>query len=1053
MSTERIDILVAARNEARGVAKQVAGDFRALGSEMQNLSGSGSVFDSLASSVGGLGAVLAGGAIVAGIQKIGAAIFDLAEQSAKADRLRTSFGQLAAGVGESSDQMLAALRKASAGTVADTDLILQANRANLLGVAQSTDDLVKLLEIAGARGKATGRSLKDAFEDITLGIGRESKLILDNLGFMVDVEAVQSAYAASIGKTTDELSNLERKQAITNELFAQSKDLIDANKTSGGDLASSFERMDASIANAKEALGALFGPAVAVVAENLAKAAQGAAEQLDEIGKGFDVSSALGQMEGLRLVIAKMDEGLNRLEGDRGTPFANEPQRLELIADRRDAQDELNQVTDAYFDALRKLYPAEQQAFNPTSIEAQTAATRELAVARAEAAKAAQDAINSAPDFIGQSANRLIRTGDDDAAVQQRVVALKSDFQDIQKLQNSINNGISNGTAKLSDILGPERAFSVAADLLDEFDKKLKGLASQKLSGEIDTSEFLFQLQALPDQASAIFTQVQAAAKDGGAKLQEDLKSTINLRDAFALGGNDEAVSQLNDKISSIVQILGIVNPAAMAAADGFGAIGTAASKSDAMLGSIVTNANGAGTALESLGSSAVSADAQLASIVTNAGGAGSAIGDMGADTSNTANEIYALNAALAGAPPALAAAGSAMIAAGIDASTAASLVAGLTAEFNQLAGAQAGARRAIIQRAAGVADIVGPQKALALANQEIAKSEAAYKGLQDGLLAAGDGSTQFEFDLALLGTTTTSTFDEIEEADRKAKQLANQGLKSASAAANDAEKSFDSLKGKVAGVLSGALSLDVGVDTDKILGRPDAINEDARRLADVAVKGFDSPWATYLRDKFPELFGDAFVPGEDIKKKAAEALRAFEDGLVPELLDKEKAKERVRRALVGEQNMADLANEIATELSAEFGGSINLGKIQATANTALGVAGGETDQLAQTLTGAASGVQSQLAGLGGSVKSGILAALEGIGEAVTGALDKQFRSEGSLKTMREAGGINGEAWGSGFLSKVGDNVPPKLIELLSVLVTPGVEAILNRNQTLQGAN
>ena len=172
-----------------------------------------------------------------------------------------------------------------------------------------------------------------------------------------------------------------------------------------------------------------------------------------------------------------------------------------------------------------------------------------------------------------------------------------------------------------------------------------------------------------------------------------------------------------------------------------------------------------------------------------------------------------------------------------------------------------------------------------------------------------------------------------------------------------------------------------------------------------------------------------------------------------PELLDKEKAKERVRRALVGEQNMAALAQEIAAELSDEFGGSISLGRIQAVAGTSLGVDGSEADALKQTLAGAAGGIQQQLSGLGGSLKSGILSALEGVGEAVASAIDKQFRAEGNLRLVREAGAVNGEAWGSGFLDKVGENVPAKLVEILATLVTPNVEALLNRNATLQGAN
>jgi hypothetical protein len=240
-------------------------------------------------------------------------------------------------------------------------------------------------------------------------------------------------------------------------------------------------------------------------------------------------------------------------------------------------------------------------------------------------------------------------------------------------------------------------------------------------------------------------------------------------------------------------------------------------------------------------------------------------------------------------------------------------------------------------------------------------------------------------------------------------------------------------------------------VDTEKILGREDAINEDARRLADVAVKGFDSPWAQYLADKFPDTIGAAF-DGADPKKAAAQLLRDFEDGLRPELLDKEAAKERVRRALIGDANMEALATEIAAELSAEFGGKISLGQIQATAGATLGVDGAETEQLTKALTGAASGVQAQLSGLGGSLKTGILSAMEGIGAAVASSIDKQFKAEGNLKLVEGAGYLNGIAWGKGFLTSM-DNLSTQTLEKLAALVQPLVSAEQRRDATLQGAN
>ena len=57
-----------------------------------------------------------------------------------------------------------------------------------------------------------------------------------------------------------------------------------------------------------------------------------------------------------------------------------------------------------------------------------------------------------------------------------------------------------------------------------------------------------------------------------------------------------------------------------------------------------------------------------------------------------------------------------------------------------------------------------------------------------------------------------------------------------------------------------------------------------------------------------------------------------------PELLDKEKAKDLVRRAIVGEKNLKSLTDEIAKELAGELG--ISVAQAQAAAVQALGGGG-----------------------------------------------------------------------------------------------------------------
>src|SRR5690606_27266169 len=160
-----------------------------------------------------------------------------------------SFGTLATQAGQNANKMLAAMRQAADGTINDSELMLSANRAMLLGVANTADEMAQLLEVASARGKAMGLSTAEAFSDIVTGIGRMSPMILDNLGIVVDAAAANEAYARSIGKAADKLTDNEQKQALLNAVLKESADLVRENNAAGADAASQFERMDAAIQN------------------------------------------------------------------------------------------------------------------------------------------------------------------------------------------------------------------------------------------------------------------------------------------------------------------------------------------------------------------------------------------------------------------------------------------------------------------------------------------------------------------------------------------------------------------------------------------------------------------------------------------------------------------------------------------------------------------------------------------------------------------------------------------------------------------------------------
>ena len=287
-ATSRLQITIDAKNNSSTALKQTTSDLKNLDNAAGILSG-------------GL-AGLAGAAGVGALFELGAAaasaVFDMSRLAATATDIETSFETMARQAGASSEQMFAGLKEASRGTISDMDLMLSANRAMLLGVADSTEEMVALMDVARAASQAMGTTTAEAFSDLVTGLGRGSAQILDNLGIIVDADTANQAYADSIGKTVSQLTDQERKQALVNAVLLESQELVAANAAAGDDAASHFERMDTAIKNAKVALGELFQPAMIAFADAMARAASSAAEGMTELAEAppTDLGPELGSL-------------------------------------------------------------------------------------------------------------------------------------------------------------------------------------------------------------------------------------------------------------------------------------------------------------------------------------------------------------------------------------------------------------------------------------------------------------------------------------------------------------------------------------------------------------------------------------------------------------------------------------------------------------------------------------------------------------------------------------------------------------------------------------
>mgnify|MGYP003142521098 CR=1 FL=1 len=85
----------------------------------------------------------------------------------------------------------------------------------------SSTQLAALTKVAKGASQALGRDMEDALTRLVKGTAKLEPEILDELGIMVRLDDAVRTYAASIGKSDDQLTQFERRQAFLNATIEQ----------------------------------------------------------------------------------------------------------------------------------------------------------------------------------------------------------------------------------------------------------------------------------------------------------------------------------------------------------------------------------------------------------------------------------------------------------------------------------------------------------------------------------------------------------------------------------------------------------------------------------------------------------------------------------------------------------------------------------------------------------------------------------------------------------------------------------------------------------------
>jgi hypothetical protein len=219
----------------------------------------------------------AGGAVAA-VAGVTGAIVLLGQRGSDVADVQDGFAGLSARAGETADTMLGALQRGTLNTIDNFTLMKTANEALGSGLITSAKDMETLAGGAKLLSGRVGGDTTKAFDILTDSIAKGKPAGLKQLGIFVDTDAALQAYAASVGKTSSQLSDHEKKTALSAAtLKALRGELADA-----GPLTASFSDRIAqgkvAITNLTDSLGVAIAnsPVLAAGMDGIAEAVKGA---------------------------------------------------------------------------------------------------------------------------------------------------------------------------------------------------------------------------------------------------------------------------------------------------------------------------------------------------------------------------------------------------------------------------------------------------------------------------------------------------------------------------------------------------------------------------------------------------------------------------------------------------------------------------------------------------------------------------------------------------------------------------------------------------------
>lgn len=209
--------------------------------------------------------------------------FEIAFEAEQINKIQDQFKILANQAGLVGDSLREGLSKASAGKIAETDLLEAANRA-LIQLGKNATKLPETMELARKATNAFGGDTVENFEAINRAIATGNTRTLRQLGIIVDQEKAYRDFAKSIHVSVDALNQAGRQQAILNAVLEKGQTSFKNINGNSLTLTNLWREITVVLKDAGEAASKLFlqifGPALKGVLEGVKDVALGFKELL-----------------------------------------------------------------------------------------------------------------------------------------------------------------------------------------------------------------------------------------------------------------------------------------------------------------------------------------------------------------------------------------------------------------------------------------------------------------------------------------------------------------------------------------------------------------------------------------------------------------------------------------------------------------------------------------------------------------------------------------------------------------------------------------------------